>query len=58
MGRTVALIASLALTILLAALTIDVMVRNGIDALVVASLVILAMFAFGVIGALTRSPGG
>lgn len=58
MGRTVALVASLALTVLLAALTIDVMARNGVDILVVASLVILAMFAFGVIGALTRPPGG
>lgn len=41
---------------LLAFLTIDVLVRTGFDILVGASLVILLVLGFGVIGALTHPP--
>jgi len=55
-GRNVALAGTLAFVGLLAALTIDVMVRTGIDALVLISLAILAMVGFGVLGALLNPP--
>jgi hypothetical protein len=55
-ARTAALIATLALIALLGFLTIDVMINHGIDVLVIVSLVILAMFGFGVVGALTNPP--
>jgi hypothetical protein len=55
-GRTAALIATLSLIALLGFLTIDQIVNHGIDVLVVTSLVILAMFGFGVVGALTNPP--
>jgi hypothetical protein len=55
-ARTGALIATLALIALLAFLTIDVIINHGIDILVVISLIILAMFGFGVVGALTNPP--
>lgn len=56
-GRHAALLATLALIGLLAFLTIKVMVTEGIDVLVVVSLLILALFGFGVVGALTHPPG-
>ena len=56
MARTAVLGLSLALIGLLAFLTVTVMVREGIDILVVASLVILALLGFGVLGALTSPP--
>jgi hypothetical protein len=56
MGRRVALYAVLAVIALLAFLTVYVMVTHGIDVLVILSLVILAMFAFGIVGALTQPP--
>ena len=52
-SRTVALLASLALIGLLAALTIKVMIDDGFTVIVGLSLVIVALLAFGVIGALT-----
>ena len=52
-SRTVALLASLALIGLLAALTIKVMIDDGFTAMVGLSLVIVALLGFGVIGALT-----
>lgn len=52
-SRTAALLASLALIGLLAALTIKVMIDDGFTALVGLSLVIVALLGFGVIGALT-----
>ncbi len=55
-GRTVALLASLALIGLLAYLTVSVMVSDGFTPLVAVSLLILALFGFGVIGALTNPP--
>ncbi len=56
MTRTLVLGGSLALICLLAFLTITVAVREGIDILVVVSLVILALLGFGVLGALTTPP--
>jgi hypothetical protein len=50
------LAAALAFIVLLAGLTIAVAVREGPDVLTVASLIILAMFGFGILGAL-RDPG-
>ena len=49
------LAAALAFTVLLAALTLSVAVQHGPDILTVVSLVILGMFAFGILGAL-RDP--
>ena len=57
-GRTAALVGTLAFVAMLAVLTIDVMVRTGVDVLVVASLVILAMIGYGVLGALLNPPEG
>lgn len=55
-GRTAALVATLALIALLGALTLDVMIRDGFDILVATSLLILALFGFGVVGALMNPP--
>jgi hypothetical protein len=56
MGRTVALVGSLAIIGLLAYLTIRVAIEQGIDILVVTSVIILAVLGFGVLGALTAPP--
>jgi hypothetical protein len=56
MGRTLALVGSLAIICLLAFLTISVAVEDGIDVLVVVSVIILALLGFGVLGALTSPP--
>jgi hypothetical protein len=53
MGRNVALAGALIMIGLLAFLTIRVAVTEGIDILVVVSVVILAVLGFGVLGALT-----
>ena len=55
-GRTVALVGTLALVALLGGLTIDVMMRTGIDVLVLISLAIVGMIGFGVLGALFNPP--
>ena len=41
---------------LLGYLTVNVLIREGFDILVATSLLILAMFAFGVVGALIDPP--
>jgi hypothetical protein len=56
MGRTLALLGSLSLICLLAFLTITVAVEDGIDVLVIVSLIVLALLGFGVLGALTSPP--
>ena len=56
MARAFVLTASLAIILLLAFLTILVAVREGIDVLVVVSLIVLALLGFGVLGALTTPP--
>lgn len=55
-GRTAALVGTLALIGLLAYLTISVIIRDGFTVLVFVSLLILAMFSFGVVGALINPP--
>jgi hypothetical protein len=56
MGRNLALTIALVFICLLAFLTVRVIIEQGIDVLVVVSLVILAMFGLGVVGALTTPP--
>lgn len=56
MSRTVILGAALAFTGLLLFLTFFVIFTSGIDVLVVISLLVLALFAFGILGALTNPP--
>ena len=53
MARNAVLLAALSLILLFAFLTVSVLVREGIDLLVVISLFILALLGFGVIAALT-----
>jgi hypothetical protein len=55
-GRTGALLGALFFILAFSALTIDVAVQEGIDVLVVTSAILLAMVAFGVIGALFNPP--
>ena len=55
-ARNLALFASLALICLLGFLTISVAVDQGVDFLVIISLAVLALLAFGVLGALTSPP--
>ncbi len=56
MARTLVLIASLSIICLLGFLTISVAVREGIDILVIVSLIVLALLGFGVLGALASTP--
>jgi hypothetical protein len=55
-GRRLALASALGLIGLLTFLTVASMVKNGPDALTVISVLILALFGFGVVGALTQPP--
>jgi hypothetical protein len=55
-GRTFTLVAVATVIGVLGLLTIVLMVNEGISARVVLSLVILALFGFGVVGALTHPP--
>ena len=54
--RNAVLVAALAMIGLLAFLTIDVAAREGIDVLVVLSVLVLALFGFGIVGALRNPP--
>jgi hypothetical protein len=56
MGRTLVLVGSLGIISLLAFLTITVAIEEGIDILVIVSLIVLALLGFGVLGALTTPP--
>ena len=56
MSRTIVLGVALAFITVLGFLTLFVLFWTGPDVLVVLSLVILALFAFGVIGALATPP--
>jgi hypothetical protein len=56
MGRTLALLGSLGIISLLAFLTVTVAIEEGIDILVIVSLIVLALLGFGVLGALTTPP--
>jgi hypothetical protein len=54
--RTLVAGAALAFTVLLAFLTLYVMFQSGPDVLSVLSLIVLAMFFFGIFGALGSGP--
>jgi hypothetical protein len=54
--RTAILVAVLAMIVVLGGLTIAVVVRNGPDPLTVVSLLVLALFGFGILGALREPP--
>jgi hypothetical protein len=54
MARTAALVASLAVIGLIGYLTLRVAFKDGVDVLVIVSLILLAMLSVGVIGALTE----
>jgi hypothetical protein len=56
MARTFVLIASLGIICLLAFLTVKVALREGVDILVILSIIVLALLGFGVLGALASSP--
>jgi hypothetical protein len=56
MARSFALLASVAFILLLAFLTIAVAVEEGVDILVIVSLVVLAVLGFGVLGAFRSTP--
>ena len=56
MSRTIVLGIALVFVAVLLFLTLFVLIWTGPDVLVVVSLVILALFAFGVIGALATPP--
>jgi hypothetical protein len=56
MARTVVLMLSLAVICLLGFLTVTVAVEEGIDILVIVSLIVLLLLGFGVLGALTTPP--
>jgi hypothetical protein len=56
MARTAALLGSLAIIGLLAVLTISVVVDDGVDVLVILSLIVIALLGFGVLGALAAAP--
>jgi hypothetical protein len=55
-GRTLALAAVLVLIGVLSLLTVAAMVQDGPDILTVVSILILALFGFGVVGALSQPP--
>jgi hypothetical protein len=55
-GRTFTLVSVATVIVVLALLTIVLAVNEGISARVVLSLVILAIFGFGVVGALRHDP--
>jgi hypothetical protein len=56
MARTVALIGSLAFICLLAILTISVAADDGVDILVIVSLIVIALLGLGVLGAFAQPP--
>jgi hypothetical protein len=56
MARGFVLLGSLGIISLLAFLTVTVAIEEGIDILVVVSLIVLVLLAFGVLGALTTPP--
>jgi hypothetical protein len=56
MARTLVLLCSLGLISLLAFLTITVALEEGVDVLVVVSLLVLLLLGLGVLGALTSPP--
>jgi hypothetical protein len=56
MARNLVLLGSLSIICLLGFLTITVAIEEGIDILVIVSVIVLALLGFGVLGALTSPP--
>jgi hypothetical protein len=56
MSRNVILASALLFIAVLGGLTAVVVVRNGPDVLTIGSLLVLAMFGFGIVGALRHPP--
>jgi hypothetical protein len=56
--REVVLVVAVVFTLTLAGLTVGALVKSGPDPLTVLSLLVIALFGFGVIGALRNPPGG
>ena len=54
--RQAILVAALAMIALLGALTVTSLVENGPDPLTLLSLLVLALFGFGIVGALRHPP--
>jgi hypothetical protein len=54
--RSLTLCVVLLFVIGLAGLTVNVMLRHGVDILVVVSMVVLALFGVGIVGALLHPP--
>jgi hypothetical protein len=54
--RTLILVAVLAMIVLLGGLTLAVLVREGPEPLTLLSLLVLALFGFGIVGALREPP--
>jgi hypothetical protein len=54
--RNAVFVSVLAFIALLAGLTISVAIEHGPDVLTIGSLLVLAMFAFGIVGALRHPP--
>ena len=54
--RQAILVAALAMIVLLGFLTISTLVRTGPDPLTLLSLLVLALFGFGIVGALRHPP--
>ena len=55
-ARSLVLGVALLFTVALGALTLSVALRQGVDILVVVSVVILGLFTFGIVGALLHPP--
>jgi hypothetical protein len=54
--RTAILVAVLLMIVVLGGLTIAVVVQNGPDPLTLVSLLVLALFGFGIVGSLREPP--
>lgn len=54
--RSIVLAIVLIFVVALAAMTLDVMFREGPDVLTVLSLLVIALFGFGIVGALRERP--
>jgi hypothetical protein len=55
--RTLILVVAVAFVAILLALTIHALIQGGPDILTVLSILVLALFGFGIVGALLHPPG-
>ena len=55
--RTLILVVAVAFVAVLLALTIHALIQSGPDILTVFSVLVLALFGFGIVGALLHPPG-